>query len=265
MTPLPSDPRRVGWVVDVQHDFMHPDGRLYVHHLFDAADPGATLATGAITRTVEWMRRQCDVVVYTGDWHAYGDREIDTVAPDPTKGTYPPHCMGLSPNADERAGAALIAAIDPGPDALILPRDASGDVARETARRAAAEHRPVFVQKSEFSVFEGNPGADPFVAALREALGGDVEFVVCGVATDVCVKQAVEGLLDRNAPVAVVADATWSLGLLDAGQTLDAWAARGATLMSSGALPPAFPVANDGQGLAAGEQAPDAGRHVQEG
>lgn len=227
---------RIGWVVDVQHDFMRPEGRLYVHNLFDAGDVGATQAAPAIVRTVAWMRAHCHVVVFTGDWHDYGDREIDVVAPDATKGTYPPHCMGLSPDADERRGAALIQEIDPGAEALILPRDANDALAREVARRAVSERRPVFVQKREFSVFEGNAGANAFVAALREALGGTPDFIVCGVATDVCVKQAVDGLLDRSASVAVVRDATWSLGLLGDAETFDVWAARGATLTDSARL-----------------------------
>lgn len=224
---------RIGWVVDVQHDFMRPDGRLYVHNLFDAADAGATQATPAIVRTVAWMRAHCDVVVFTGDWHDYGDREIDTVAPDATKGTYPPHCMGLSADAEERHGASLISEIDPGVGALILPRDANDVLAREVAHRAVAERRPVFVQKREFSVFEGNAGANAFVAMLREVLGGVADFLVCGVATDVCVKQAVDGLLDRSASVVVVRDATWSLGLLGDAETFDAWMGRGATLTDS--------------------------------
>lgn len=239
MTTLPPRPPRIGWVVDVQHDFMRPDGRLYVHHLFDPADPGAIQATPAIVRTVAWMRAHCDVVVFTGDWHHHGDREIDPVAPDATKGTYPPHCMGLSPDADERAGAALIPEIDPGDQALVLPRDANDALARTVAERAVAEGRPVFVQKREFSVFEGNAGAHAFVQALRDALGGAPEFLVCGVATDVCVRQAVEGLLDRSARVAVVRDATWSLGLLSDAETFDRWVGRGATLTSSTALPSA--------------------------
>jgi len=237
MSATAARPPRIGWVVDVQHDFMRPDGRLYVHHLFDASDTGATLATPAIARTVTWMREQCDVVVFTGDWHHLGDREIDPVAPDARKGTYPPHCMGLSPDADERAGAALIPEVDPGSDALVLPRDANDALARTVAQRAVSERRPVFVQKREFSVFEGNAGADAFVRALREALGGTPEFVVCGVATDVCVKQAVDGLLDRSARVAVVRDATWSLGLLADDETFDLWASRGAALTTSSALP----------------------------
>lgn len=236
---------RIGWIVDVQNDFMRPDGRLYVHNLFDRADAGATLAMASIVQTVEWMRRSCDVVIFTGDWHAYGDREIDTVAPDATKGTYPPHCMGLSPDAAERAGAALITEIDPGSAALVLTRDAIDETARDIARRAVDERRAVFVQKSEFSVFEGNRSADAFVQALREALGDDlgdgsgepVDFVLCGVATDVCVKKAVDGLLDRAARVHVVTDAIWSLGLLGPADTTDLWAQRGARLGVSADLP----------------------------
>ena len=236
---------RIGWIVDVQNDFMRPDGRLYVHNLFDPADAGATLAMASIVQTVEWMRRSCDVVIFTGDWHAYGDREIDTVAPDATKGTYPPHCMGLSPDEAERAGAALITEIDPGSAALVLTRDAIDETARDIARRAVDERRAVFVQKSEFSVFEGNRSADAFVQALREALGDDlgdgsgepVDFVLCGVATDVCVKKAVDGLLDRAARVHVVTDAIWSLGLLGPADTTDLWAQRGARLGVSADLP----------------------------
>jgi nicotinamidase-related amidase len=224
---------RIGWVVDVQNDFMQPAGRLYVHDLFDATDEGAVLATGAIVDAVGWMRAHCEVVVFTGDWHAYGDREIDTMAPDATRGTYPPHCMGLSPNAEERAGAALIDAIAPGDDVLVLARDASADEGRELARRAVRERRPVFIQKSEFSVFTGNPATEPFLGALVESLGGEAELVVCGVATDVCVKHAVDGMLDRNRTVRLVTDAMWGLGLERPSELFDQWARRGATLTTT--------------------------------
>lgn len=235
-TPTYRRPR-IGWVVDVQNDFMLPTGRLYVHHLSDPADAGATQAADAITNTVRWMKTNCDVLVFTGDWHAYGDREIDTVAPDPAKETYPPHCMGLSPDPAERAGAALIAAIDPGASALILSRDADADDARLTASHAVSERRPVFIQKSEFSVFDGNVATVPFLTKLEDSLGDAPEIVVCGVATDVCVKRAVDGFLDRGYRVRVVTDATWSLGLLGDDQTFEKWQGRGAQLTTSDQLP----------------------------
>ena len=236
-------PGRVGWVVDVQRDFMDPPargGRLYVHDLFDASDPGAELARGAIVRAAAWMRGACDAVVFTGDWHAPGDREIDPVAPDAARGTYPPHCMGLSGDPAERLGAALIPEVDPGSGALVLGRDATSDEARAAAVAAAAG-RPVFIHKREFSVFDGNPGADAFVATLADAVtarrgGAAPEFVVCGVAADVCVRHAVDGLLARGRRVAVVRDATWGLGLEPLDALLERWAAAGARAVTVGEL-----------------------------
>lgn len=236
MTTPRSGRPRIGWVVDVQNDFMLPTGRLYVRDLGNPDDVGATLATEAIVRAVSWMRANCALVVYTGDWHAYGDREIDIDAPDPARGTYPPHCMGLSPDADEREGAALLGAIDPGESTLVLGRDADADDARTLARQALGERRPVLIQKREFSVFEGNASTIPLLTELEDVLGEPPEIVVCGVATDVCVKLAVEGFLDRGYDVRVVTDATWGLGLLPPGETLERWASRGAILTTTAAL-----------------------------
>nr|MDQ3389054.1 hypothetical protein [Gemmatimonadota bacterium] len=104
----------VGWVVDVQNDFMLPPeagGRLYVRHLSDASDPGAVRARERIEAAVAWMREHCEVVVFTGDWHAHGDAEIDPQSPDPAAGTYPPHCMGMSEDAEERRGAEILATV----------------------------------------------------------------------------------------------------------------------------------------------------------
>ncbi len=234
---------RVGWVVDVQRDFMDPPargGRLYVRDLFDPADPGAEAARGAIAAAARWMRGACDAVVFTGDWHAHTDREIDPVAPDAARGTYPPHCMGLSDDPAERAGAALIPEVAPGPDAVGLGRAATDAEARAAAAAAAAG-RPVFVHKREFSVFDGNPGADAFVAALAGAVaaargGAAPGFVVGGVAADVCVRHAVDGLLARGHRVAVVRDATRGLGLEPLGALLGRWAAAGARVVTSAEL-----------------------------
>ena len=234
----------VGWVVDVQRDFMDPPsagGRLYVHDLFDPTDVGATQALPAIARTVEWLRAHAAALVYTGDWHAMGDREIDPVAPDATRGTYPPHCMGLSPDPVERLGAALVPSVAPDPTTVVvLGRDADADEARAAATAAAVARRPVFVQKREFSVFDGNAGADAFVRALvaevAGASGDAPTFVVCGVAADVCVRQAVDGLLARGHRVVVVRDAMWGLGLEPLDRLLTEWQARGAGVTTSALL-----------------------------
>ena len=59
------------------------------------------------------------------------------------------------------------------------------------------------LNKKEFDVFS-RPDADDLVARYNER---EPTFVVYGVATDYCVRAAVDGLLARRCRVAVVADA----------------------------------------------------------
>ena len=221
-----SGPARIGWIVDVQEDFMNPDGRLYVRDLFDDSDPGATQVVPALEAATAWMRAHCDVIVYTGDWHGLDDAEIDPVAPDPARDTYPPHCMGRSPDPQERAGAEVIEEIRP-EDSLVLAHDAVDEDAALVARLAVKQRRPVFVRKTRFNVFDGNPACETFVRSLGDALGRALEFVVIGVARDVCMTQAVDGLQARGYAVTAVRDATWGLGLEPEAETLARWAGRG--------------------------------------
>ena len=168
----------------------------------------------------------CTVIVYTGDWHALDDAEIDPHAPNPQAGTYPPHCMGRSDDPDERAGAELIGVVRP-TDPLVLPMGATGTEAAETAREAIRSGRSVFIQKDRFDVFEGNAAAETFLAALKDEVEGELELVVIGVARDVCVTQAVDGMQDRGYRVTAVRDGTWGLGLEDEEVTLRRWASQG--------------------------------------
>jgi nicotinamidase/pyrazinamidase len=230
---------RIGWIVDVQNDFMLPPeqgGRLYVHDLFDGGeDRGAIQIVRQLVEAVDWMRAHCDAIVYTGDWHNYEDAEIDPVAPDAQKGTYPPHCMGLSDDADEREGAFIIREIRPA-NPIILPRQATDEDADDAARAAVDERRPVFIQKSRFSVFEGNPATDALLDAFRDKLGAPLEVWMIGVARDVCVKGAMEGLLERRIPVTLVTDATWGLGLETEAQSLTRWMNDGAAMITTRGL-----------------------------
>ena len=236
----------VGLVIDVQRDFMTPTadgGRLYVRDLADESDRGAQAIVPQLVATVAWMREQCAAMVYTGDWHSHGDREIDPVSPDPARETYPPHCMGASDDSEERRGAELIPEVAPTGEMVVLERDATDDDARAAAERAVRTGAAIFVQKREFSLFEGNPASEALVRAIADEVGGRPEFVVCGVAADVCVRHAVDGLLDRGHPVTVVRDATWGLGLLGAAETFDRWAERGARIVTTAGLEHLRPMA----------------------
>ena len=230
MTRQPNRPR-LGWVVDVQFDFMTPPeqgGRLYVRHLTDPSDIGAERIIPALAETVRWLREHTSSVVFTGDWHTDDDREIDRDHPN-FRDTYPAHCMGAGSDPAERPGAALIEAIAPQDDVVVIDRDAS-DTAADRAATHAAAGGTVMIRKREFSVFEGQARTDRFLEGLTRALGTQPEVIVCGVATDVCVRMAVEGLLDRGYGVTVVRDAVWGLGIESDESLFAAWSGRGARI-----------------------------------
>lgn len=231
---------RIGWIVDVQNDFARrdlPGGRLYVRDLFDESDAGAESVEENVVRAVRLLRERCDVVVYTGDWHSMEDPEIDADAPDPERGTYAPHCMGMSEDPAEREGAEIIEPIRP-EDPLVLERDAPAEEARRVAQRAVREERPVFIRKHRFSVFEGNSATDPFLLALQEELGADaLEFYVLGHAREVCVTQFADGALaperkGRGYRVVALTDAMWGLGLEAEEVTLGRWTGAGAETLT---------------------------------
>jgi nicotinamidase-related amidase len=181
---------------------------------------------GALEAAITWMYEHCDVVVFTGDWHSYEDEEIDPENPDPQKGTYPPHCMGRSHDPRERVGAQIIPEIRP-KNPLFLEIGASDERARALAARAVSRNRPIFIQKNRFDVFEGNQATESLIQGLANALERPLEFYVVGVARDVCVTQAVDGMQARGFRVTALKDATWGLGLEPEEETLARWAKTG--------------------------------------
>jgi nicotinamidase/pyrazinamidase len=213
-----SEPKIVFWDVDTQFDFMvppHAGGKLYVKNLHDDTDPGAVQVVPALERLSAYARHNGILRVATGDWHALDHREIDAENPD-FRSTYPPHCMADEPGSEKIPETWLR-------DPVVIPLRAEAETAREAVRQAEANGRDIFLQKEEFSCFTGNPAT----AALIEELAADA-FVVYGVALDVCVKAAVEGMLERGEAVWLVEDATWGLGVEDGAALLERWEERGA-------------------------------------
>ena len=152
--------------------------------------------------------------VGTGDWHTPDHAEIDAHSPD-FVATYPPHCMAGEPGAEKIAETALR-------DPVIVPLGASDDAARAAVRTARREGRDIFLRKEEFSCFTGNPAT----AALLDELDA-ARLVVYGVALDVCVKHAIDGMLERGETVLLVDDAVWGLGVHPAEELFAGWERRG--------------------------------------
>lgn len=209
--------RVVFWDVDTQFDFMTPPergGKLYVKDPADEADPGAEAIVPRLASLSRFARENGIPRVATGDWHHPEHREIDEASPD-FRTTFPPHCMAGERGSEKIPETALR-------DPVTVPLGASPETAREAAREAIESGRDVFLQKEEFSCFTGNPSTE----ALVRALEADA-FVVYGVALDVCVRHAVEGMLERGETVFLVDDATWGLGLEPREALIRRWEERG--------------------------------------
>lgn len=80
-------------VVDMQNDFAHPEGSLYV--------PSTKSAIPAIARLLKKARRGGATVVFTQDWHAKEDPEFKIWPVHAVAGTW---------------GAEIIRELQPGPD-----------------------------------------------------------------------------------------------------------------------------------------------------
>lgn len=207
----------VFWDVDTQFDFMTPPdegGKLYVKDLSDETDPGAVRIKPALKRLSDYAREHGILRVATGDWHTLDHREIDPDSPN-FRDTYPPHCMAGEQGSEKIPETELR-------DPIVVPIRADPETARRAVEHARREGRDIFLRKEEFSCFTGNPATEELLRALDART-----IVVYGVALDVCVRHAVEGMLDRGARVFLVEDATWGLGIGDPESLLRGWEERG--------------------------------------
>ncbi len=208
------------WNVDTQYDFMRDtyevegetrEGKLPV--------PGADRIEDELAALTEYAQDHGVTVVNTADWH---NEDSDEISYDPEEienddEKFPEHCMQGTP------GARYVPATEPDDAYRIDWQDDSVDLGR------VQSERELVLYKDVFNVFAGSPHTDTVVDALDPD-----RAVVYGVATDVCVNQAVNGLLDRGIEVYVAEDATAGMGdveQLDA--VKQAWEDRGAVLFQT--------------------------------
>jgi nicotinamidase/pyrazinamidase len=179
MFKLKPNTRSLFWNVDTQVDFMNSEGKLYVTDAEQIKDTLAKITKFAKDNNVQ--------VVNTADWH-YADSAELSETPDFIN-TFPPHCMANTP------GAELIPETKPEKyDSIIDWKNPKCDIKTDSTN--------FLVLKDKFDVFTGNQ----FTKRLIDALNPDVVYVY-GVATNVCVDCAVNGLLDNGYKVVVFEDA----------------------------------------------------------
>ncbi len=193
-------PDRVFLDIDTQNDFMLPDGRLYV--------PGAEGIHEAVRRLVAAAGAGGIPLLSSVDDHPPDDPEF---------ARFGPHCVRGTPGQAKLDGTLL-------PGARVI--DAADSAADARAALAAGCPQRVFT-KQTLSVWD-----NPHFGRLLETLGPE-RVVVFGVATEFCVRAAVEGLLDRGLRVEVVTDAIRGIDASAADACCREWARRGATLVST--------------------------------
>ncbi len=203
---------RVFWDVDTQVDFMWPDGKLYV--------PGAETIAENLSRLTDFAHANGIRILASSDNHDPDDAELSDT-PD-FKDTFPPHCLRGTPGQARIRQTALSNPL------LIEP-----DAAASTSPTLLESHSgDVLFHKHWFDVF-----TNPHVSAVVEALS-ITDVVLYGVALDVCVACAVEGLLARHPalPLTVVEDAVRGIDEERRGAILGGWQARGVTIASTEAV-----------------------------
>jgi nicotinamidase/pyrazinamidase len=200
-------PITVFWEVDAQADFMLPDGKLYV--------PGAEEIIPNLNRLVETVRQGRVFLISSADAHNPDDLELRD---------WPPHCLKGTPGSDLLPEACASRR-------LVIPNE-KGFVLSENL----TAHQQVILQKNTLDVFD-NPSTDALLAQLNPAgspaFDPSPEFVVFGVATEYCVRLAVDGLLRRGRRVSIVTDAVRSLNHGKGQQILESLESCGARLITS--------------------------------
>jgi nicotinamidase/pyrazinamidase len=204
----------IHWDIDTQIDFIHAAGRLAV--------PGAEAILPNLQRLTAHAHATGTRIVATADDHDLGHAEISD-APDWTS-TFPPHCMRGTRGQEKVPETALRAAF--------VVHSVPWDAAALTTAMQAADG-DILINKPGTDVFRWNPNAAVVLHALAPT-----RIIAYGVATDICVLAAVNGLrrLRPEAEVVVVTDAIAALDPARGEALVREWAATGCTLATTAQL-----------------------------
>ena len=168
------------WDVDTQVDFMHKDGKLYV--------PGAESIIPNLKRLTDYAHGHGVRIIASADDHVPGHKEL-SANPD-VRETFPLHCMRGTPGQKKIPETALHGPLVVEPEPL---------EPHALAARVRAHQGDILLHKHWFDVFT-NENVETVIEALKPRT-----IVLYGVATDVCNKYAIEGLLQRHPELRVFA------------------------------------------------------------
>jgi len=203
-------PRVIFWDVDTQYDFMRADGKLYV--------PEAEQIIPNLKKLADYAHAHGIRVIASADDHVVGHAEI-SATPD-WKTTFPAHCLRGTPGQKKIPETTLRdpLVIEP---ARIDPKTL-GD-------RVRAHGGDILFHKHRFDVFTNKN-----VMTVVDVLDPE-DIVLYGVATDVCDKAAVEGLLEHrpHTRLFVVTDAVRGIDRDASEHLLREWGDEGVRLVTT--------------------------------
>jgi nicotinamidase/pyrazinamidase len=181
--------------VDTQVDFIDPAGALYV--------PEAEKLIPNLARLTEAARERGIPVICSVDAHQENDPEF---------ADWPPHCVAGSPGQRKIPETSW-------EDAIVVRNSPQ----RVNLRPGAQ----ILIEKRIYSLFD-----NVNIGVVLRKIGGR-SCVVYGVATDVCVKAAVQGFLERGYTVRLVTDAIRAVTKEEGRAAIDEMCAAGAKLATT--------------------------------
>lgn len=195
--------------VDVQEDFMLSNGKLYVK---DAESIIENLSKIREKSTSNGCR-----VVYTQDLHDAASKELSD-NPDFIN-TFPHHCMMGTD------GAKILNSISP------VSHFITSFWWIKDNFNYTNDLGDIVITKDKFDVFSGNRNTDRIFDDLNPK-----RVVVCGVCTQVCVDQAVQGLVKKGYEVYVIEDAIKGLPHIAEDSFITDWKNKGVKFIKTDSL-----------------------------
>lgn len=171
------------WNVDTQYDFVSPKGKLYVS--------GAEMLLTTWHQLTQLAQKKSIKVVNSADWHFQESHELSD-KPDFIN-SFPQHCMANT------LGAEFVSETKPENPIII---DWDKEIASDDLKKNIKKSRNIIIRKDALDVFKGNPFTENILKIIAPKT-----VIVYGVTTNVCVNDAVLGLVNRVKRVIVVEDA----------------------------------------------------------
>ncbi|NCN86805.1 cysteine hydrolase [archaeon] len=197
--------KTIFWNVDTQYDFMNPDGKLSISN--------AMSITKNLEKLTNFARENKYQIVNTADWHNKYSKELSK-KPD-YRMTFPEHCMA------ETSGAEFIDETKPINPYVVDWQNQNWQYSDCKIRTS----QEIVIYKDFFNIFEGNR----FTKQVLDALNPN-RIIIYGVASDVCVDQAIKGLRAMNKEVYVPVDAIKELDPNGLEELLNKWLFHGVKL-----------------------------------